>query len=153
MRLSSISNLWNWISYSEILPHFRFCVRNCRGVTGIFFWGGKVFFPDFFSRLKIPILVDPKQKQKKKTKNKKKQTNKQTKKKRSSTLFLTFPTSIFNFPPSLLNFPSFLLNFHTFSLFSLPLFSHYVSQNFPVRSLWPCLLPPPRLLRHCVIVH
>ena len=46
-----------------------------QGVTGIFFWGGKVVFPDFF-----PILVDPKQisvvlkteKQKKKKKKKKK---------------------------------------------------------------------------------
>ena len=39
-----------------------------RGVTGIFFWGGKVIFPDFFHGVKclfpvekIPSLVDPKQ--------------------------------------------------------------------------------------------
>ena len=31
------------------------------GVRGIFFRGGNVIFPDFFSWQKIPILVDPKQ--------------------------------------------------------------------------------------------
>ena len=69
--------------------------------------------------------------------------------------FSTFLFSIFHLP--FYNFPSFLLNFHTFSLFSLPLFSRYVSKNFPVRSLGgggalcPCLSPPPSLLHHCTV--
>ena len=78
-----------------------------------FFPGEKCFFP-----VEIPILVDPKQisvvfnfpKWKAK------------KKKRSSPLFITFPTSNSNFTPSLLQFFVFFLNFcHSF-LFSLPLF-------------------------------
>ena len=94
-----------------------------QGVTGIFFWGGKVVFPDFF-----PILVDPKQisvvlkteKQKKKKK-----------KKRSSPHFLTFPPSIFNFPSFLLHFPFFLA-----SLFLVR------QQKFPGQKFWGALCPP-----------
>ena len=67
------------------------------------------------------------------------QKKKKKKKKRSSPIFITFPPSIFNFPPSLFRFFLFFC-----SLFSLPLFSWYVSTNFPIRSLWghsaPCLL-------------
>ena len=58
------------------------------------------------------------------------------KKKKVPTYFyilLSFP--IFKLPSYNFNFPSFLLNFHPFSIFSLSLFSRYVSKNFPVRSL------------------
>ena len=119
-----------------------------RGVTGIFFWGGKVIFPDFFPGVKWFFPVEnshygrPKinfcRFQKWKAKKKKK------KKKKGHHLFLErFPASISNFPP-------FLINFHPFSIFYLPLFSRYVIKNFPVRSLWGGTLPPlpPRLLRH-----
>ena len=86
-------------------------------------------------------MVDPKQKQKQNQKTK-------NKKKRSSPRFITFPTSISKFPPSLLQFPFtifllFFSIFHPLSLFSLPLFSRYVSKNFPVRSLWGALCPLP----------
>ena len=116
-------------------------------ITGIFFWGGKVIFPDFFPVVKCFFPVEnshfgrPKnkfspffksEKQKKNTKKAK------TKKKVLSSFcnFSTFLFPIFHLP--FYNFSSFLLNFHPFSLFSLPLFSRYVSKNFPVRSL-----PPP----------
>ena len=88
-----------------------------------------------FPGRKIPILVDPKQifvvfeSEKSKKKKKKK------KKKGPHLFFSRFPASISNFPP-------FLLNFHPFSLFSLPLFSRYVSKKFPIRSLWGGTLPP-----------
>ena len=66
------------------------------------------------------------------------------KKKGPHLFFWRFPASISNFPP-------FLLNFHPFSLFSLPLFSRYVSKNFPVRSLWGSLCPPAcyATAKHC----
>ena len=61
---------------------------------------------------------------------------KKKKKKKGPHLFLErFPASISNFPP-------FLVNYHPFSLFSLPLFSRYVSKNFPVRSLGGGHPPP-----------
>ena len=60
---------------------------------------------------------------------------KKKKKKKSSPLFITFPTSISNFPPSLLQFYFFSSQFLPLFHFSLPLFSRYVSKNFPVRSL------------------
>ena len=126
-----------------------------RGVTGIFFWGGKVIFPNFFPGVKCFFPVEnshfgrPKtnfrrfqkwkarKKKKKKKKKKKRKKEKKKKKKKGPHLFLErFPASISNFPP-------FLTNFHPFSLFSLPLFSRYVSKNFPVRSLWGALCPPP----------
>ena len=69
---------------------------------------------------------------------------KKKKKKRSSPLFITFPTSIFNFPPSLfpfLQFSSFLLNFHPFSLFSLPLFP-YTSAKICQSEISGALFPP-----------
>ena len=97
----------------------------CRGVTGIFFWGGKVIFPDFFPGVKSFFPVEnshfgrPKTNfrrfQKWKAKKKKKK-----KKKGPHLFFWRFPASVSNFPP--------------FSLFSLPLFSRYVS------TLPPC--PP-----------
>ena len=70
-----------------------------RGITGIFFWGGKVIFPDFFPGMKCFFPVEnfhfgrPKNKflSFSKVKSKKK------KKKKSSALFITFPTSILQF--------------------------------------------------------
>ena len=123
------------------------------------FLRGKVIFPDFFSRCemlfpgrkfpfwytqnKFPSFSKVKKRKKKKKKKKRR------KKKRSSPLFRTFPTSISNFSPSPYNFPSFLLNFYPFPLFSLPIFSRYVSKNLPITSLGggghfaPCPPPPP----------
>ena len=111
-----------------------------RLVTGIFFWGGKVIFPDFFPGMKCFFLVENSHFGRPKTNccHFQKWKAKKKKKKRSSPLFSFF--SAYN------NFPSFLLNFHPFSLFSLPLFSQYISKNFPVRSLRGTLPPP---LHHC----
>ena len=105
-----------------------------RGVTGIFFWGGKVIFPDFFPGVKCFFPVEnshfgrPKTNfrrfQKWKAKKKKnKQTNKQTKNKQKEkkvlTSFLIYNFSNFHFQFSTFPFTIFLLlNFHPFSLFS-----------------------------------
>ena len=120
--------------------------KGARGVTGIFFWGGKVIFPDFFPGVKCFFPVESshfgrpktnfrrfqKWKQKKnKTKQKKK------KKKRSLPLFMTFPTSISNFPPSLFPFSFFSPQFSPlFPFYPYLFFSRYITKNFPVRSLW-----------------
>ena len=108
--------------FSFILP---------RGVTGKFFWGGKVIYPDFFPGVKcffpdrkFPFWYTQKKflailkskMQKKKIKNKK----------------IKGPLPILElFPPFIFNYPFFFLP--PFSIFSLPL--------FPGRSL--CPLPPP----------
>ena len=108
--------------YSLILwEQFSFGVSASRGVTGIFFWGGKVIFPDFFSGVKCFFPVEnfhfgtPK-------------TNfhrfRKKKKKRSSPLFITFPTSISNFPPFLSQF------------------SFFSSQFSPLCPFFPCLFFP-----------
>ena len=77
-----------------------------RGVTGIFFLGGKViFFPGVkcFFQYKIPILVHPKQISSVfKVKRKKKRKRKKKKKKKVLTSF---------YPPSLLQFSFFLSQF------------------------------------------
>ena len=96
-----------------------------------FFPGVKCFFPVQNSHFGTPKTNFCLQKWKEKKKKKKK--------KRSSPLFISFPTSISNFPPScftiFLLFFSISTPFPFFSIFSLPLFSRYVSKNFPVRSL------------------
>ena len=123
-----------------------------RGETGIFFWGGKVIFPDFFPDVKCFFLVENSdfgrpntnflrfQKWKaKKTKTKTKQ------KKRSSPLSVTFPTSNSNFSPSLLpfhNFPSFLLNFYPFPFFPC-LFFPDTSAKISWSEVSGGTLPPP----------
>ena len=107
-----------------------------RGVTGIFFWGGKVIFPDFFPGVKCFFPVENSHFGRPKTNFRRFQKWKKKKKKKGPHLFF------WRFPASISNFPPFLLNFHPFSLFSLPLFSRYVSKNFPVRSLWGALCPP-----------
>ena len=126
-----------------------------RGVTGIFFWGGKVIFPDFFPRVKCFFPVEsshfgrPKTNfcrfQKWKAKKKKK---KKKKKVLDSRLFLwlfllPFPISTFPFPIFLL----FFLIFTPFPFYPYLFFSRYVTKNFPARSLgWG---HSARLLRHC----
>ena len=109
------------------------------------FLRGQSHFSWFFSRRemlfpgrKFPILVDPKQisvvfKSEKQ-------------KKRSSPIFITFPTCISNFPPSLLQFTFFSSKFST-------LFPFFLDSFFPIRqekfsgqkslggTLPPC--PPP----------
>ena len=95
----------------------------------IFLRGAKPFSSFFpcvkwvFSRLKVPILVDPKQiflvfKSEKQ-------------KKGSSPLFVTFPTSISNFPPSLLQFSFFSCQFSSLFHFFLASFFPIRQQKFP----------------------
>ena len=103
--------------------HYRY--TRDRGITGTFFWGGKVIFSDFFPGVKCFFPEEnfhfgtPK-------------TNfsgfeKWQEKKKSCPHFVTFPPSIFNFPPSLLQF------FFFSSQFS-PLFPFFLPSFFPGRS-------------------
>ena len=156
-----LCTIWSCIinkNSEEYSKSNKFLMRNCkyvihktRGVTGIFFWRGKVIFPDFFPGVKcfFPVenshLVDIKQifvvfKSEKQKTNKQTNKTKQKQKKNPSPLFITFPTYISNFPPSLLQF---------FFLLFLSIFT-----PFP---FFPCLffpdtsvLCPPRLLCHCI---
>ena len=93
-------------------------------ITGIFFWGGKVIFPDFFPAWnvfffffffffeKIPILVHPKQ----------------------ISVVLNFFPSNFNFPPSLFLFSFFVGS--TLTIFLASLFP-IRQQKFPgQKSIW-----------------
>ena len=122
-------------------------MNRIRGVRGIIFRGGKVIFPDVFPGLRCFFPVEyshfgrattnfsgfEKWKVKKKKKKKKKGLC-------SASRFHVFQPSISNFPTSLLQFSFFSFHF----LFSLPLFSRYVSKNFPVKSVRgtvPCPLP------------
>ena len=112
----------------------RFCIN--KGVTGIFFWGGKVIFPWFFPGVKYFFPVENSHFGTPKTNFRhfqKWKAKKEKRGKRSSTPFVTFP-------PSLLQFSFFCSQFSPH--FSLPLFSQYVGKNFPVRSLWGALCPP-----------
>ena len=115
-----------------------------RGVTGIFFWGGKVIFPDFFPGVKCFFPVENSHFGRPKTNFRRFQKWKAKKKKRSSPLFLTF--SCFHF------------QFSTFSSQFSPLFPFFLASFFPIRqqkfpgqkSLGGHSAPlPPRLLRHC----
>ena len=110
-------------------------IPGIRGITRIFFRGGKVIFPDFFPGVKCFFPVEnshfatPKkisvilksEKQKKKKKEKK-----------SSPYFATFPPSIFNFPPSFFSFffdfPSFLLHFLFFLASLFPVGQQKISR-------------------------
>ena len=119
-------------------------VDHARGVTDIFFWGGKVIFPDFFPGVKCFFLIEnshfgtPKTNfcclQKWKAKKKKK---------KGPHLLFILPFPIFHL--LFYNFPSFFSIFTSFSLFSW-----YVSKNFPVRSLWGALCP--HLLCHSIML-
>ena len=126
-----------------------------RGVTGIFFWGGKVIFPEFFSRRGMLFPVENSHFGRSKTKFRRFQKWK-AKKKKSSHLFYNF--SYFNFPPSLLQFSFFSSQFS-------PLFPFFLASFFPIRqqkfpgqkslggTLPPCPPPPVTPLhgrRHCI---
>ena len=124
-----------------------------KGVTGKFFWGGKVIFPDFFPGVKclFPSRKFPFWYTKNKFLWKKKVLSSfwnyfthfemwkaKKKKKRSSPHLGTFPS--FHFQVSFFSSP--------FSIFSLPLFpgrSTEISQSEVSGALCP-----PHLLRHCV---
>ena len=127
-----------------------------RGVTGIFFWGGKIIFPDFFpgvkcffSQKKIPTLVDPKQiafvfkseNQKKKKKKKKK------------VLISFYNFSHLHFKFSTFPFTIFLLFFSIFTpfpFFPCLFFSRYAAKTSQSEVSEGALCPPaPRLLCHC----
>ena len=113
-----------------------------RGITGIFFRGGKVIFPDFFPDVKCFFPVEnsnfgtPKtnfrRRQKWKAKKKKK------KKKRVLTSFYSF--SYFQFKFSTFPFTNFLLYFSIFTLF--PFFSPIRQQKFPGQKSLGGTLPP-----------
>ena len=123
---------------------------DCRGITGIFFWGGIVIFPDFFP-VENSHFCRPKTNshrfEKWKAKKKKKR-----KEKKVLNSFYNFSYSHFQFSTFPFKFSFFSSQFSHLSLFSLPVFSPYVSKNFLVRSLWRALFPlPPCLLRHCWI--
>ena len=144
-----------WKNQATHKAHWK-DVFHCRGVTGIFIWGGKGIFPDIFPRVKCFFPVKNSHFGRPKTNFhcfQKWKAKKKKKKKRPSPLLITFPTSISNFPPSLLPFSFFSSQFSALFHFSLPLSSRYISKNFPVRSLWGALCPnmPPCLLHHCFI--
>ena len=109
----------------------------CRGVTGIFFWGGKVIFPDYFPSVKCFFPVENSHFGRPKPNIHHFQ---KWEKKKVLTSFYNF--SFFHFQFSTFPFTIFLLFFSIFSPFPLPLFSQYVSKNFPVRSLWGHFAPP-----------
>ena len=132
-----------------------------RGITGKFFWGGKVIVPDFFPCVKCFFPVQnfhfgrPKtsfsgfEKQEAKKKTKTKQNKNKNKKRGSSPHFVTFPPSIFNFPPSLLQFSLFPSQFftplHFLLCFFFPSRSAEISRSEVSHSA-PCPSPPPPVI-------
>ena len=119
------------------LGRVQYC-SECRGVTGIFFWGGKVIFPDFFPGVKCFFPVENSHFGRPKTNFRRFQkwkAKKKKKKKRSSPLFLMF--SCFHF-----QFSTFSSQFSPLFPFFLASFFPIRQQNFPVRSLWGALCPP-----------
>ena len=160
----SLNTASTWTA-SNLSPFLHFIGHAGRGITGIFFWGGKVIFPDSFPGVKwfLPVKISHfgrsktnfcrfqmwKAQKIKSTKKKKRE------RKSSSPLFITFPTSISNFPPSLLQFSQFSFFSSQFS----PLFPFFPCLFFPNTSAklsrseisGGALCPPaPRLLRHCM---
>ena len=113
---------------AKICDMFKTCYT--LGVTGIFFWGGKVIFPNFFSRReKIPFLVHPKPISVVLKSEKKK------KKKRGGVLtyFCNFSSFHFQFfHLSFFDFNFFLLHFPNFPCLSFPDTSDF--PNFPCLS-------------------
>ena len=116
-------------------PEAKPLVGSSSGVRGIFFRGGKVTFSDLFPAWntlspvkKILFWYTP---------NKFQWFRKVKKKKKgSSAQFHTSSLSIFSFP---LSSSQFFFFSPPFPFFSLPLFSRYVSRNFP---LFPRASPP-----------
>ena len=111
---------WVLVSPPPQPPSFRKVA--IRGITGIFFRGGKVNFPIFFPGVKCFFLVENYHFGRPKTDFSGFERWKAKKKKGPLFIlyFVTFPPSSFNFPPSLFQFSFFS---SPFSLFSLPLFS------------------------------
>ena len=100
-----------------------------RGVTGKFFWGGRVIFPDFFPGVKCffpvenSILVDPKQ------------------------ILVVLKSdkvlsSFCNFPPSLLQFSFFSSQFAPLFPFFFTSFLPVGQQKFPCQKSLGALCPP-----------
>ena len=101
-----------------------------------------------FPGRKFSILVDPKQI------SVVFESEKQKEKKGVLTSFISFPTFISNFPPSLLQFSFFSPQFSPLSLFTLTLFSRYVSKNFPgQKSLTPLIVLHLLLMHNAICVH
>ena len=126
-----------------------------RGITGIFFWGGKVIFPDFFPSVKCIFPVEnshfgrPKTNfscfEKWKAKNEKRE---REKKKKGPLLFLYFSSFTFKFSTFL--FSIFLLFCSIFTIFLASLYP-IRQHKFPdQKSLGGHSAPCPRLLRHCI---
>ena len=111
-----------------------------RGVTGIFFGGGKVVFPDFFLGVKCFFLVENSHFGRPKTNFRHFQKWKE--KKKSSPLFITFSPSISNFPPSLLQFSFFPPQFSPLFPFFLASFYPIRHQKFPRQKSLGGTLPP-----------
>ena len=141
------------------------CTLGTRGVTGIFFRGGKVIFPDFFSRRDTPFpggnshFGRPKSNfcgfvWKEKTKNppktnKTKQNKKQNKTKQNKKILSSFCNfSSLHFQFSTFPFSIFLLFFSIFPFFLASLFP-VGQQKFTIEKCWGALYPRPQLLRHC----
>ena len=120
-----------------------------------------MFFPgknSHFGRLKTNFCRF----QKWKAKKKKKKERKKKKKEKVLTSFYNFFYFCFKFSFSTFPFTIFLLFLSIFTPFPLPLFSRYVSKNFPVRSqkslgalcpLPPCPPPPPVTPLHEMPLH
>ena len=125
-RIYLHKQMCNYLSLS--IPTERLtCWSNDRGVggvTGIFFWGDTVIFPDFFPGLNSFFLIENFHFGTPKTDFR--HFEKWKAEKKSPLLILEFfPTSIFNFPPSLLQF----------SFFYSP---------FPPSPFFPCCFFPDR---------
>ena len=125
-----------------------------RGVTGIFFWGGKVIFPDFFPGVKWFFRVEnchfgrPKTNFRRFQRWKAKKKKKKKKKKVLTSFIITFPTSISNLPLSLLQFSFFSSRCSPLFPFFLASFSPISLHKFPGQkslggTLPPCPPPPP----------
>ena len=126
----------------------HYCISN-QGCNRHILLRGRSYFSSFFARRKMFFPSKNSHFGRPKTNFHHFQKWKAKKKKKSSPLFITFPTSISNFPPSLLQFSFFSSQFSPlflflsiFTPFPLPLFFWYVSKNFLVRSLWGALCPP-----------
>ena len=102
-----------------------------RGITGIFFRGGKVIFPDFFPDVKCFFPVENSNFGTPKTNFRRRQKWKAKKKKKKRVLTSFYSFSYFQFKFSTFpfhQFPSLLLNFYPFSFF-LPDTSAKISRS------------------------
>ena len=134
---------------SNLSPFLHFIGHAGRGVTGIFFWGGKVIFPDFFPGVKwfFPVKISHFGRSKTNFCRfqmwKKKKKKKREKEKHLFLELFLLPFQIFHLPfYNFHNFPSFLLNFHPFSLFFLASFFPIRQQKFPGQKSLGSTLPP-----------